>query len=398
MLLHLPYKLLVLLGAGLLLTACATIAPPRPPSLELPRPPKDLRGARKGETVVLTWTIPSLTTDRQTVRSVGATRICRGVEPHLTECGTAVGEATPQRAAVSGKKSTATFTDALPADLQRAGDSGFVTYAVEVLNAEGRGAGLSNQVRVSLARALPPPQDFAARVTDQGVVLTWTNFVPQEQAPERFVYRVYRRLENSQQEVLVGEAPASGGEPTITLTDSGMEWGKTYEYRAETVTEIGGEPAVQVEGEDSPEVKVFANDVFPPAVPSGLQAVAASAGSQEFVELIWAPVADVDLAGYNVYRREAGTNVVMLNTELVKTPAFRDATVLPGKKYLYSVTAVDVRGNESARSEEAGESVPEVRGAGSWGRKPPGNLSFGDTSSAEIFSLALASICGDMVR
>ena len=53
--------------------------------------------------------------------------------------------------------------------------SSFVTYAIEVLNAGGRGAGLSNQVRVPLVRTLPPPRDFAARVTGQGVVLTWTN-------------------------------------------------------------------------------------------------------------------------------------------------------------------------------------------------------------------------------
>ncbi len=357
--LHIPYKLMVLLGAGLLLAACATIAPPRPPSLELPRPPRDLRGARKGETVVLTWTIPSLTTDRQTVRSIGSTRICRGTELHLIECGTPAGDAAPRGVGVSGKKATATFTETLPFELQRSDPTRFITYAVEVLNAEGRGAGLSNQVRVSLARTLPPPSDFTVRVTDQGVVLTWTNGIPQEQSQPHthYVYRVYRRLENSPQEILVGEVPA-GGEGTLTLTDSGMEWGKTYEYRVETETVIGGEPAVQVEGEDSPEVKAFANDIFPPAVPSGLQAVAAGAGSQVFVDLIWAPVADVDLAGYNVYRHEAGTASVKLNAELVKTPAFRDATVLPGKKYLYSVTAVDVRGNESAWSEEAGESVP----------------------------------------
>jgi hypothetical protein len=32
--------------------------------------------------------------------------------------------------------------------------------------------------------------------------------------------------------------------------------------------------------------------------------------------------------------------------------------VVKGTTYIYSVSAVDVRGNESARSEEASESVP----------------------------------------
>jgi len=67
---------------------------------------------------------------------------------------------------------------------------------------------------------------------------------------------------------------------------------------------------------------------------------------------------DADLAGYNVYRREEDTAPAKLNAQLVKTPAYRDQHVTGGKKYFYSVTAVDVRGNESERSEEAGEAVP----------------------------------------
>jgi fibronectin type 3 domain-containing protein len=47
-----------------------------------------------------------------------------------------------------------------------------------------------------------------------------------------------------------------------------------------------------------------------------------------------------------------------INAEPVKTPAYRDANVMPGKSYSYYVSAVDVRGNESARSEEASETVP----------------------------------------
>lgn len=346
-----------MLGGGLLMLAgCATIAPPLPPSLELPKPPSDLRASRKGNKVLLTWTVPTVTTDRKAARSRGSTRICRGAEPVLTQCGTAVGAAPAERVVPTDKKSSTTYSDTLPSDLEQS-DSGFITYAVEVTNAEGRSAGLSNQVRVPLARTLPPPANFAALVTSQGVVLNWTGDAPHEGL--RHVYRVYRRVEGSSREILVGEVPA-GNEGGRTLTDSNIEWGKTYEYRAETVTVISpeGKAEVQVEGDDSPEVKVFADDVFPPAVPAGLQAVYSGAGGQSFIDLIWAPVPDIDLAGYNVYRHEAGTGAVKLNMDLVKTPAFRDVGVSPGKHYLYSVSAVDARGNESARSEEAGESVP----------------------------------------
>jgi hypothetical protein len=49
---------------------------------------------------------------------------------------------------------------------------------------------------------------------------------------------------------------------------------------------------------------------------------------------------------------------VKVNRQIVRTPTYRDGSVEPGGKYFYSISAVDVRGNESARSEEASESVP----------------------------------------
>ena len=348
-----------------LFTACATMGPPQPPSLELPKAPSDLRATRKGDRVILTWTVPSVTTDRKTVRNVGPTRICRGLETKLTQCGVPVGEAPAQKnsspAQPSKKKVANSYTDSLPVELESDNSSDFITYAVEVLNANGRGAGLSNQVRVSLGRTLPPPRDFAARVTGQGVVLTWTSDVPPADStkPGHWVYRVYRRTEGSSQQALAGEVPA-GSERNVTLTDASIEWEKTYEYRAETVTVMAQEkpPELQIEGDDTPEVKVFTDDVFPPAVPSGLQAVFSGPGQKAFIDLVWAPVTDVDLDGYNVYRHEEGTAAVKVNAGLVKSPAYRDANVSSGKHYFYSVSAVDVRGNESARSEEAGETVP----------------------------------------
>lgn len=356
-----PHKLV--LAAPLLFTACATIRPPQPPSLELPKPPADLQATRKGNKVMLTWTVPTITTDRQTVRSLGPTRICRGTGPVLTECGTPVGGATPvvNAANGSGRKITASCTEPLPTQAESANPAGTVTYAVEVLNGKGRGAGLSNQVRVWLASTLPPPQNFRADVTSLGVVLSWAGEAPPvpPQPGMRYVYRVYRRVEGSQQKILAGEAPV-GNEPQGTLTDSSIEWEKTYEYRAEIVTVIAreGQPEAQIEGDDTPEIKVFAHDIFPPAVPGGLQAVFSGPGQAPFIDLIWAPVTDADLGGYNVYRREEGATPVKVNPQPVKAPAYRDMSVVSGRTYSYSVSAVDVRGNESARSEEAAETVP----------------------------------------
>jgi hypothetical protein len=357
--------LAVALAGGL--GGCASIGPPLPPALELPRPPTDLRAARKGEKVTLTWTIPARTMDKQGVRYLGKTRICRSADSTLKECGTPVAEVQQpadfagRKKDASGKKPSATYTDILPTDLRFRSVSGSVTYAVEVLNRDGRGGGLSNPVHVSLAETLAAPSDFSARVTAQGVVLTWTGALLSLPSPNpvRFGYRVYRRVEGSQREILVGERDA-GMERNQSLIDLSFEWEKTYYYRADSFTVISqaGKPDVSIDGDDTAEVRVFADDVFPPAVPSGLQAVFSGPGQQPFIDLIWAPVADADLDGYNVYRHEAGGAPVKVNAELVKMPAFRDMQVVAGRTYFYSVSAVDLRKNESARSEEAGESVP----------------------------------------
>jgi fibronectin type 3 domain-containing protein len=64
------------------------------------------------------------------------------------------------------------------------------------------------------------------------------------------------------------------------------------------------------------------------------------------------------LAGYNIYRREEGGEARKINSGVVTAPAFRDLNVASGHKYFYSVLALDVRGNESARSGETTETVP----------------------------------------
>jgi hypothetical protein len=366
-----------LLGLALLWTGgCASIGPPLPPSLELPKPPTDLHAARKGDKVMLAWTIPARTTDRQSVRYLGKTRICRSVDSVLKQCEAPVEEAAPPADFKGGKNSSAkklkaTFVDTLPSPLEHEHPTGFATYAVEALNTAGRGAGLSNQVHVPLVPTLPPFSDFSAQVTAQGVMITWQCSSTSERLREvtKYLFRIYRRIEAAAGETRIAEIDVTGcvanppAEQDKTITsflDQTFEWEKTYFYRAAVVSEVEtpGKPTVEVEGDDTPEVKVFAHDVFPPGVPAGLQAVFSGPGQQPFIDLIWAPVPAADLDGYNIYRHEEGAAAVKLNSEPVKTPAFRDTQVASGKTFFYSVSAVDVRGNESGRSEEAAETVP----------------------------------------
>lgn len=346
-----------------LLSGCAQTGPPLPPSLELPKAPSDLRAIRKGKQVTLTWSEPTRTTDRQTVRYLGPTRICRSLEAEMKVCGTPVGELPPPAQAAqtpgSPQPPSETFTDTLPDAIQQQNPLGDVSYAVEVLNQDRRGAGLSNRAVVAAMPTLPPPSDFHAELGDVGVAFTWTSAGAGSAPPGiQFHYRIYRRDEANSKDAVASELPVDGAGPMHAL-DSSFEWEKTYSYRIAAVSieaRSGGE--AQVEGDDSPAIRIFAHDVFPPTVPSGLQAVYSGEGQKPFVDLIWAPVTDADLAGYNVYRRDGEAAPIKLNSELIKSPSYRDRAVEAGKTYFYSVSATDVRGNESARSEEASETVP----------------------------------------
>jgi hypothetical protein len=349
------WKLMIAIAALALLAGCGVPGAPQPPSLELPRPVSDLSASRKGDRVTLAWTAPQETTDRATIRHPGATRICRatGAAP-MAEC-QAVGELPAAKFAAGAP---ANYVDTLPPELQQQNPLGKATYAVEAENARGRSAGLSNQVQVPLAPTLPPPDDLKAEVTAEGIALSWTGILHQHEAPEmRHVYRIYRRAQGAPRATVAGEVQLHA-EPAATFLDRKVDWERRYEYWVTVVTVLPGTPPVEVEGDDSRAVEVLAHDVFPPAVPSGLEAVY-TPGAPGFIDLTWAPDTETDLAGYDVYRHEEGAAPVKINRELVKAPAFRDTQVEAGHSYFYSVSAVDLRGNESGRSMETNESVPK---------------------------------------
>ncbi len=276
----------------------------------------------------------------------------------MQTCATPVAEVGFQKSRneASGKQ-LASYTDHLSPNLELESPTSYFSYAVTVLNSYGRSAGVSNQVQVPAAPTLPAPADFQAELTADGVRLSWKTVSAPSIPGVRFAVRIYRRETLSNIDSVAGEAPVTAG-ATTTFLDRNFEWEKTYAYRANVVTFAAQENSTSaVEGDDTPPITVVAHDVFPPAHPSGLQAVFSGPGQKPFIDLVWTPNTESDLAGYNVYRHEQG-NPLKLNSELVKAPAFRDDGVLPGHTYSYSISAVDLRGNESRQSEEASETTP----------------------------------------
>lgn len=107
------------------------------------------------------------------------------------------------------------------------------------------------------------------------------------------------------------------------------------------------------------EVGVFIDltpDVTPPSVPSGVSATAISAIPQ--ISVSWnASTDDQNMSYYNVYR----DNALYASTTLTSYP---DTSIFYDVTYAYTVSAVDLTGNESARSATVTALVTDTGGGG----------------------------------
>lgn len=341
---------LIPLGLALLfmVAGCGMVAAPQPPSLKLPEPVSDLTAQRTGNQVVLRWTMPKRATDKVLLVGRQTAVVCRreGSAPCVV-----VGEAgfAPEGAA--------SFTDKLPTALTD-GPLRALTYTVELENSLGRSAGPSNIAMTAAGAAPPRIVDLRARAQADGVVLSWT---PTGVAQTVRIERVLAEK----------KSPAKSAVPAEqTLEFTGVDEGRvldrdaaldhTYIYTARRIAKLtlNGQ-TVEVASAPSESMTINARDLFPPAVPGGLEAVADPQGHA--IDLSWQPDTEADLAGYRVYRREAGSSAapVRISGAVDAVPSYRDATATAGRRYEYSVSAVDRDGNESALSAEVEELLPQ---------------------------------------
>jgi hypothetical protein len=134
----------------------------------------------------------------------------------------------------------------------------------------------------------------------------------------------------------------------------------------------------------TPPVEVRLPDHVPPAAPviAGLEAAPGG------VTVRWTTVAEPDLAGFIVFRREPGKPLVRLTGKALapETRAFRDLTAPAGAALAYAVSAFDQAGNLGPPSEPRTTTTPAARPSPPAGltvkATAPGQLSLAWTSSA----------------
>jgi hypothetical protein len=311
----------LLLAVALFSSGCGYIGEPLPPALHIPERVTDLSASQQGARIVAQFTLPSHTTE-----SLDITKPIR-IELRVGPAGTPV-QIEVWEAAAKLLEDVATEDPAVKYSLPAAEWIGRdVVIGVKIFSENGRTAGWSNLVTLSVVEPLAQPGDLQVKAVADGVRITW-------HGPSAH-YRIYRRA---------GDASAS---PIHELdgtefTDPGAQYGTTYYYSVEAYR-TGGD--IHATSQRSAEVEITPEDKFPPPVPTGVAAVV-STGS---IELVWEPSAAPDLAGYRIYRA-AGAGPLEKLAETREAPSYTDAKIEPGKSYRYAVTAFDKAGNESEMS------------------------------------------------
>lgn len=338
-------------------------------------PVKDLAVSQSGDTVVLTFTLPKETLTHHPLNEPPAIEILRDFSTTPPVSGAAA-PPTAQLIVTIPSELVAQYSPQghfRYADSLGRGDFSLhagseAVYFVRTRLSKKRASDNSNLAAV---RVFPLPEEIAdlqAEVTHSAIVLKWT--APQKTlvgpAPPIASYEVFRLTEDLvsapaalNEKPKPKPAPVKIGESAEpSFRDTQFEFGKTYVYTVRSVVQtLDGTRA----SADSNAVRVSPKDIFPPSAPQGLVIVFVAAAGQvpAHLELSWAINPETDVAGYNIYRSEQeGTRGERLNSALLLTPAFRDMTALPGRRYFYSVTAVDTAGNESDVSAPTSAGVP----------------------------------------
>ena len=130
--------------------------------------------------------------------------------------------------------------------------------------------------------------------------------------------------------------------PGTSFVDTSAPYGVPLAYTVRAT--LAKNP--KIEGLPAEEIVVVPKDVYPPKAPARLDALSEG----KVVRLLWDPVDAPDLAGYFVYRADGDAPPVLITPTPVTDPFFNDAAPRAGRRYKYTVRAVDRAGNQSGDS------------------------------------------------
>ncbi len=357
----------VLLAAFLLVAGCGAPGEPTPPSPPIPVAVTNLNAHQLGDAVLLSFTLPTKSTLGERLTQVPTLEVWRGgLRPdgtpdprsfHLVDTvpGTILSSYVQQ-----GEVS---FPDPVQAEELRTRTGETVLYRVRTRVSDRKSSQNSNEVTLDLYPVPQRTSDLKAAVTEKSIQLSWgapTSTSAGAQLPRIQEYHVYRgELDPASAAAAEKDLHAAVWKlpllqiavtPKTEYQDASFDFGKTYAY---VVRSVINEAGSLIESGDSLPAILTPKDTYPPAAPQNLAATVLPGPSPGtlVVDLSWSINLETDMAGYRVYRSESeNARGPLLTPDLVRTPSFPDASVQAGHRYWYTVTAVDLAGNESPAS------------------------------------------------
>ena len=101
------------------------------------------------------------------------------------------------------------------------------------------------------------------------------------------------------------------------------------------------------------------NSTLVPQIVNAALGQGCTATMSHSVSLTWTASASANIVGYNVYRGTAsGGTYAQINSQLVTTISYTDASVTAGQTYYYVMTAVDANNDQSSYSNQVQAIIP----------------------------------------
>jgi hypothetical protein len=260
-----------------------------PPTLDIPVTITDFRAWEDGDKIEFAFTLPNLTTENLPLTSVRSIELRIGEsEPQSKRIALAVGKPGPMTGEIPARDWIGKST----------------VLDVRATGPKGKPSAWSNPVSLVVIQPLATPSTPKAQNVVQGVELTWTGMGPR--------YRIFRAEGDGQPQKLAD----SDGPPYLDATTA---FGTHYRYLIQAIA-----------AENQWSVVSDAAEIIP-------------------IELSWTRNTETDFRGYNIFRSVDNASFEKI-ASFVEKPTFSDSKVEAGKKYRYTVSAVDLTGNESIQS------------------------------------------------
>jgi hypothetical protein len=254
-----------------------------------------------------------------------------------------------------------------------------LSFVVTIVEARNKRSLPSEIETFEICEPPPAPAAIAVRIVEDGLLLAWTpgepgamgatgvagvagapgkvatagtpgttNATAPEGADKGGAFNIYRQEEGG----VRSESPLRSVTPqTLSYLDTTAVIGTSYRYAVRAVS-----TATRCESAETPAAVATRLDLFPPAAPQGLVAVAEKVDDKRTIRLFWRPNRETDLRGYRIYRADGPDKPwKMLTPDDLTATSYTDEDVMPGVVYSYVVTARDGASppNESLYSDPA---------------------------------------------